>query len=128
MIPEIGQFALVLATLSAAIVQAVVPLLGIATKTPSWMAMARTAAQSHFVLVAISYFCLTWSFVVNDFSVAYVAQTSNSQLPMIYRLSGVGGGHEGSILLWIFILAVWTFAVSVFNRAVPADLHARVLL
>ncbi len=126
MIPELGQFALVLA-LSAAIVQFAVPLIGLATRTPAWIGMARSAAQTQFMLVALSYACLTYSFITHDFSVSYVAQTSNTQLPLIYRISGVWGGHEGSILLWVFVLAAWTYAVAIFNRAVPADLHARVL-
>ena len=126
MIPEFGQLALIVA-LGAALVQCSIPLLGVATGRRSWMAMAKSAAEVQFVGVLIAYAILTYSFIVHDFSVSYVANTSNTQLPLIYRISGVWGGHEGSILLWIFILSTWTFLVAVFNRSVPLVLHTRVL-
>ncbi len=126
MIPELGQLALIVA-LGAALVQCSIPLLGVATGRQSWMSMAKSAAEVQFVGVLIAYGVLTYSFIVHDFSVSYVANTSNTQLPLVYRISGVWGGHEGSILLWILILSAWTFLVAVLNRSVPLVLHTRVL-
>lgn len=126
MIPEIGHFALVLA-LCVAVVQAVIPLWGSLSGRASWVALGVPSAQLQAVLVAISYACLTYGFLVHDFSVLYVANTSNSELPLIYRISGVWGAHEGSLLLWALILSVWTFAVSIFSRGVPTAMLARVL-
>ncbi len=126
MIPEFGQFALIVA-LGAALVQCSIPLLGVSTGRQSWMAMAKSAAEVQFLGVLIAYGILTYSFITHDFSVSYVAQTSNTQLPLVYRISGVWGGHEGSILLWILILSTWSFLVAVFNRSVPLVLHTRVL-
>jgi len=126
MIPELGQFALILA-LCTAVVLAVVPLAGTITGHTGWMAMARPAAGAQAFFVSLAYACLTWSFVTHDFSVLYVANTSNTSLPLIYRLSGVWGGHEGSILFWCFISALWTAAVAVFSRSLPQVLLARVL-
>jgi cytochrome c-type biogenesis protein CcmF len=91
------------------------------------MAVARPAAQGQFVFVAIAFGCLTYAFVTNDFSVSYVASNSNSKLPLEYRVAGVWGGHEGSLLLWVLMLTLWTTAVSVFSRRLPADMVARVL-
>ena len=126
MIPELGQLALILA-LIAALVQGTVPLVGVAVGNTAWMGVASRAAKAQFFLVALSYACLTWSFIAHDFSVAYVAHTSNTLLPLIYRISGVWGGHEGSILLWILTLSAWTFAVAIFNRQVSLVLLTRVL-
>ncbi|MGB0864987.1 MAG: heme lyase CcmF/NrfE family subunit [Granulosicoccaceae bacterium] len=126
MIPEIGHFALVLA-LSVTVVQAVIPLWGSLSGRANWVALAPTAAQLQALLVALSYGCLTYSFIVHDFSVLYVANTSNTELPLIYRISGVWGAHEGSLLLWALILSVWTFAVSIFSRGIPSVMLARVL-
>lgn len=126
MIPELGQFALILA-LCTAVVLAVVPLIGSMTGHTGWMGIARPAAGAQAFLVSLSYACLTWAFISNDFSVLYVAQTSNSGLPLIYKISGVWGGHEGSILFWCFISALWTGAVAVFSRALPQVLLSRVL-
>ncbi|MBX2884598.1 MAG: heme lyase CcmF/NrfE family subunit [Granulosicoccus sp.] len=126
MTPEIGQFALVIA-LCCAIVQSIVPLVGSASGNRRWMLCARPAAQAQTLFVAVSYAILTYSFIINDFSVLYVANTSNTTLPMIYRISGVWGGHEGSVLLWVLILALWTLAVTAFNRSIPLVLQARVL-
>ena len=126
MIPEFGQFALIVA-LGAALVQCSIPLLGVATGRQSWMSMAKSAAEVQFLGVLIAYAVLTYSFITHDFSIKYVAQNSNTQLPLMYRISGVWGGHEGSILFWIFILSTWTFLVAVFNRSVPLVLHTRVL-
>ncbi|MDR2001000.1 MAG: heme lyase CcmF/NrfE family subunit, partial [Zoogloeaceae bacterium] len=126
MIPELGHFALILALL-VALVLGTLPLVGAERGNATWVALARPAAQAHFLLVAIAFGCLSWAFYVNDFSVLYVAQHSNSLLPVMYRLSAVWGGHEGSLLLWVFMLAVWIIAVSFFSRQLPEAMVARVL-
>jgi len=126
MIPELGHFALILALCTAVILFAV-PLIGSFTGHSGWMDMAKPAAGAHAFLISLSYACLTWAFISNDFSVLYVANTSNSGLPLVYKISGVWGGHEGSILFWCFISAIWTGAVAVFSRSLPQVLLARVL-
>jgi len=126
MIPEIGHFALILA-LCLAITQAFFPLAGAATGKVRWMAMAKPAAQGQFIFLLISFICLTYAFIVNDFSVAYVAKNSNTLLPIQYRISAVWGSHEGSLLLWGLILGVWTFAVTIFSKHLPQNMLARVL-
>jgi len=126
MIPELGLFALILA-LCVSIVQGIVPIAGAQLGYRSWIAIARPAAQAQFVFVALAFGCLVYTFVVNDFSVRYVAMQSNSLLPMMYRISAVWGGHEGSMLLWVLILGVWSIAVSVFSKNLPDDMVARVL-
>jgi cytochrome c-type biogenesis protein CcmF len=126
MIPELGQFALALA-LALALVQAFFPIAGAQRGNAAWMALARPAAQTQALLVALAFGCLTYSFVANDFSVAYVVQHSNSALPLHYRIAGVWGGHEGSLLLWTLMLGVWMTAVSFFSRHLPEDMTARVL-
>mgnify|MGYP002628958234 CR=1 FL=1 len=126
MIPELGQFALILALLLA-VAQGTLPLVGAARRIPSWMNLARPAAQGQFVFVAIAFGCLTYSFVTNDFSVLNVASNSNSTLPLQYRIAATWGSHEGSLLLWVLMLSVWTMAVSVFSSHLPDDILARVL-
>ncbi len=126
MIPELGQFALVLALLLA-LAQGTLPLAGAVRGNASWMRLARPAAQGQFVFIAIAFGCLTYAFVQNDFSVLYVASNSNSALPLQYRIAGVWGGHEGSLLLWVLMLSLWTMAVSVFSNHLPQDIIARVL-
>src|SRR5690242_11684566 len=126
MIPELGQFALALA-LALALVQAFFPIAGAARGNAAWMALARPAAQAQALLVAFAFGCLTFSFINNDFSVAYVSQHSNSALPLHYRIAGVWGGHEGSLLLWTLMLGVWMTAVSVFSGQLPEEMTARVL-
>ncbi len=126
MIPEIGQFALVVA-FCIAITQAVVPLAGASLGVQRWVAVAVPAALAQLLFVALSYACLTWAFLQNDFSVLYVARNSNSELPLIYRISGVWGAHEGSLLLWALVLSVWTGAVALFTSSVPRIMRARVL-
>ncbi|MBU3904240.1 MAG: c-type cytochrome biogenesis protein CcmF, partial [Gammaproteobacteria bacterium] len=126
MIPEIGSFALVVA-LFIAIVQGVLPILGAARGNEVFMGTARTLATGQFVFVGIAIACLTYSFIINDFSVLYVAQHSNSQLPVVYRVAAVWGGHEGSLLLWAFILTLWTVAVAAFSKHLPLEMVARVL-
>ena len=126
MIPEIGQFALILALLLA-LIQGVLPIAGAARGNAAWMAVARPAAQGQFTFVAIAFACLAWSFVQNDFSVLNVATNSNSQLPVLYRFAATWGSHEGSLLLWVLMLNVWTVAVTVFSHHLPAPLVARVV-
>jgi cytochrome c-type biogenesis protein CcmF len=126
MAPELGNFALIL-TLCIALAQGILPLIGAARGNAAWMAVARPAAQGQLLFVAFAFGCLTYAFVTNDFSVAYVAQHSNSRLPLEYRVAAVWGGHEGSLLLWTLILAVWMFAVSIFSRTLPEAMVARVL-
>jgi cytochrome c-type biogenesis protein CcmF len=126
MIPEIGNFALILAMLLA-LIQGTLPIIGAARGIPSWIALARPVVQGQFVFVAIAFFCLAYSFVNNDFSVMNVAQNSNSKLPLEYRFAATWGSHEGSLLLWVLMLATWSVAVSVFSRRLPDDMVARVL-
>jgi cytochrome c-type biogenesis protein CcmF len=126
MIPELGHFALMLA-LCIALVQGVVPLVGAARNDARLMALARPAAQGQFVFVALAFGCLAWSFVHNDFSVVNVAANSNSSLPVQYRFAATWGSHEGSLLLWVFMLSLWMTAVSVFSRHLPQPVVARIL-
>ncbi|MBL4671322.1 MAG: cytochrome c biogenesis protein CcsA, partial [Arenicella sp.] len=126
MLGELGNFCLVLA-LCVAIVQSIVPLAGTYFNRQSWMAFSRSAAYTQWLLVVASYGILTYAFYLNDFSIEYVARTSNLAQPLIYRLSGVWGGHEGSLLLWILMLSSWTALVARFSRGIPRDMVARVL-
>ncbi len=126
MIPELGMFALILALLLSA-AQAFFGLVGPWLGKPGWSAVARPAVAGQFVFVAMSFGCLVYSFVVNDFSVLYVANNSNTQLPLFYRITAVWGAHEGSLLLWILILSVWNLAVAAFSRGLPATFSSRVL-
>src|SRR6266581_3658323 len=126
MIPEIGQFALILA-LMLALVQATLPLIGAARGIPQLVSVARPAAQAQFLFVATAFCCLAYSFITNDFSVLNVATNSNSQLPLHYRLAATWGSHEGSLLLWTLMLGVWTAAVTLFSRHLPEETIARVL-
>lgn len=126
MIPEFGHYALILA-LCIAILQGILPLVGAHQGRREWLILARPAAQTVFFLLAISFAILTWSFYVNDFSVLYVAEHSNSQLPLMYRLGAVWGGHEGSLLLWVFLLATWTFLVAQLSKALDEFMVARVI-
>jgi cytochrome c-type biogenesis protein CcmF len=126
MIPELGHFSLIVALLLAAL-QGTLPIAGAARGRRDWMALARPAAQAQFALVALAFACLAWSFLSGDFSVANVAANSNSQLPAHYRLAAAWGSHEGSLLLWVLMLAAWTLAVSLFSRRLPEEFVARVL-
>jgi len=125
-LPELGHYALILALL-VAVTQAVLPVMGYRRGDTRLMAVGTSAAQVQFALVLLAYAVLTLCFVEGDFSVAYVASNSHTDLPLIYRITAVWGAHEGSLLLWILMLAGWTFAVSLFNRRLPADLVALVL-
>jgi cytochrome c-type biogenesis protein CcmF len=126
MIPEIGQFALVIALLLA-LTQATLPLIGASRGNRTWIALAKPAGQAQFLFVTIAFGCLGYSFITNDFSVLNVATNSNSQLPLHYRLAATWGSHEGSLLLWTLMLALWTVAVSLFSRHLPDEMVARVL-
>ena len=126
MIPELAHFALIL-TLFVALPQGVLALRGAALDRADWIAIARPAAQIQFLLVSFSLAALVWSFVAKDYSVAYVAYNSNSQLPLFYRIAATWGGHEGSLLLWMFMQTGWACAVSLFSRQLPDTMVARVL-
>ena len=126
MIPEIGNFALVIA-LVLALMQGVLPIWGATRDNPVLMGTARPLVFGQFFFLAIAFICLVLSFLSNDFSVLYVAQHSNSQLPTQYRIAAVWGGHEGSLLLWAFILSSWTLAVAIFSKHLPGEMVARVL-
>jgi len=110
-----------------ALAQGVLPIAGAALGNASWMGVARPAARGQFAFVSIAFVCLGWSFASNDFSVLNVATNSNSQLPLQYRIAATWGSHEGSILLWSLMLALWTAAVTVFSRHLPEVVVARVL-
>ena len=126
MIPELGHFALILA-LCVAVTQGVMPLVGAQRGLPGWIGLARPAALTLALLLLGAFGCLTAAFVLNDFSVAYVAQHSNTRLPLAYRIAGVWGGHEGSLLLWVLMLGLWGLAVAVFSRRLPDVMVARVV-
>ncbi|MHB1300195.1 MAG: heme lyase CcmF/NrfE family subunit [Burkholderiales bacterium] len=126
MIPEIGHFSLILALLLA-LIQGIVPIYGAQKGIASLTNIAKPVAQGQFVFVAIAFGCLVYSLINNDFSVLYVAEHSNSQLPLHYRIAAEWGGHEGSLLLWVTILGIWSIAVTVFSRHLPDEMIARVL-
>ncbi|WP_075184640.1 heme lyase CcmF/NrfE family subunit [Teredinibacter haidensis] len=126
MIPEFGQLSLIIAFLLA-LCLSIIPLVGSFNGRLVWMASARSLTAGLFVFITIALAILAWSFYVDDFSVAYVARHSNQVLPTQYKISAVWGGHEGSLLLWVFILAGWTLAVSLFSSRLPIDILARVL-
>src|SRR5689334_2382162 len=126
MVPEIGQFALIVALLLA-ITQATLPMIGAWRGNRPWIALAAPAGQAQFIFVTIAFCCLGYSFITNDFSVLNVATNSNSQLPLHYRLAATWGSHEGSLLLWTLMLGLWTVAVSLFSRHLPDEMVARVL-
>ena len=126
MIPEIGHYALILA-LFLAITQGILPLLGANRNNVVLMAVARPAVFAQFGFLIFGFGCLVYAFVTNDFTVQYVAQHSNSQLPVWYRISALWAGHEGSMLLWIVLLAGWQTAVALFSQSLPQRSMARVL-
>ncbi|HZP65413.1 MAG TPA: heme lyase CcmF/NrfE family subunit [Rudaea sp.] len=126
MLPELGQFALILALLLA-FVQCALPIYGAWRGNETLIAIARPAVAGQAVFVVLAFGVLTHAFLVQDFSVAYVAQNSNLALPWYYRFSAVWGAHEGSLLLWILILNVWSVAVAALSRRLPEALMARVL-
>jgi len=126
MIPELGNFALILAAL-VALILGTLPLLGAHQNRMAWVAVARPATSALALLVTFSFACLAHAFVNNDFSVVYVAQHSNSLLPLEYRVAAVWGGHEGSLLLWMLMLTWWAFAVRMLSSQLPENMVARVL-
>jgi cytochrome c-type biogenesis protein CcmF len=126
MIVELGHFALILA-LMVALVQATLPLWGAQRGDPRLMALAGPAAGAQLLLVGASFAALTWAFVVSDFSLAVVVGNSHTAKPMLYKVSGVWGNHEGSLLLWVLILALYGAAVAGFGGNLPVRLRARVL-
>ena len=126
MIPELGQFSLVLAAVLSVLL-GVLPLWGTLRPNPTLQALARPLALLQFVLVALSFACLAYAFLNNDFSVKYVANHSNSLLPKPYQFAAVWGGHEGSLLLWMLMLTGWAAAVALFSQTLPLVMVARVL-
>ena len=119
MIPELGQFALALA-LGLALVQSIVPMMGAARGNLVWMRSAQSTALGQLVFVAVAFGALMWAFVVSDFTVKNVADNSNSLKPMIFKVAATWGSHEGSLLLWTLILAL-------FGANIPHALRARTL-
>ncbi|MDB4279374.1 heme lyase CcmF/NrfE family subunit [Paraglaciecola sp.] len=126
MLAELGNFALVLA-LMMGILLSIYPMWGAYKNHTQMMAMAKPLAIGMFVFTAFAYGCLTHGFMTDDFSLAYVANTSNSTLPIYYKITAVWGGHEGSFLLWVLIFSIWTVAVALFSQAIPIKMVARVL-
>ena len=126
MVVELGHYALILALLLAC-AQAFFGLAGPALRRERWIAATTSAACGQFVFIALAVGTLVHAFIVNDFSVRYVAENSNSALPLFYRVTALWGAHEGSMLLWILVLAIWTMAVVARVRYLPAAFGARVL-
>ena len=126
MTPELGHAALIIA-LFFAIAQAAVPMVGSFTGHRSWMQLGHSLALGQFVFIALSFACLANAFLLDDFSLAYVANNSNTLLPDRFKFSAVWGAHEGSLLLWALILAGWSAAVALRSRDLPLQLSARVL-
>ena len=126
MIPEIGHFALILA-LCLAVIQSAVPLVGAHKRISSWVEVAAPAALGQTLFITISFICLTYAFLTDDFSVGYTARQSNTELPDMYKISAVWGGHEGSLLMWVWFLAIWTSAVAIFSRSMPLVVKGRVI-
>ena len=126
MIAELGHFLLILA-LATALYQFIVPQLGAARNDQSLMQSAIPAALSQCLLIAASFACLTWTYLVSDFSVVNVAANSHSQKPLLYKFTGVWGNHEGSMLLWVLILSLFGASVALFGLNLPLRLKARVL-
>ncbi len=126
MIPELGHFALILALVLTA-AQAVFGLVGAHRQDLRWQAAVRPAVAGQFVLTTTAMAALIWAFVNFDFSVLYVASNSNSALPTFYRVAALWGAHEGSLLLWAWILSLWTLAVAVFSRNLPVSFASRVM-
>jgi len=126
MIAELGHFALILA-LVLSLVQAVVPMVGAHRNRLALMGVGRPAARGQFVMLLLAYACLTWAFIQSDFSVRLVAVNSHTDTPLIYKITGVWGNHEGSLLLWALALSGWTLAVTLFSRHLPEAFMARVV-
>lgn len=126
MLPELGHYCLIVA-LSLALLQASLPMWASFTLNGPLLQLAKSTSYGQLFFIALSFLTLAYAFISNDFSVAYVAQNSNSHLPTIYRFCATWGAHEGSLLLWVFILSIWTALVSRFSQNVPLLMTARVL-
>ena len=126
MLTELGHFALILA-FAVAIVQATLPLIGAWRRDAGWMAMAEPAATTQFLLIAFSFGALMWAFIVSDFSLQLVVLNSHSAKPLIYKISGTWGNHEGSMLLWVLIVALFGAMAAWFGGNLPPTMRARVL-
>ena len=126
MMPEIGTFLLCLA-LGLALLLSIYPLWGAARQDARLMMLARPLTWGMFLAIAAAFMVLVHAFVVNDFTVAYVATNSNTLLPVYYRVAATWGAHEGSLLLWVLLLSSWSLAVAIFSREMPRDALARVL-
>lgn len=126
MIPELGHFAIILA-LNCALIVALLPTIGIRFTIKGWMSLVKPLTHLHLFLIAVGFICLSYSFIQHDFSVAYVARNSNSHLPLLYCISGVWGAHEGSLLLWVFCLAIWMSLVAYFNRQLDKLMMVHIL-
>jgi cytochrome c-type biogenesis protein CcmF len=126
MITELGHFALILA-FGIAVVQMIVPLIGAHKGWRSWMVVGDPAAISQLILVGFSFAALTWAFMSSDFSLKLVFENSHSAKPMLYKIAGTWGNHEGSMLLWLLILTLFGAAAALFGGNLPATLKARVL-
>ncbi len=123
---ELGSFALLAAGVLA-LLQALIPLWGVQRRQVYWQMLAPSLALAQMLALLVSFACLMTAFLTNDFSLIYVAEHSNSLLPWYYQMSAVWGGHEGSLLLWVLILSLWSGGVAVLGRALPLDMLARVL-
>ena len=126
MIAELGNYALAL-SLAIAVLLAIFPLWGAEKGNAQLMALARPMTYGLFIVLSVSFGALFYLFAVNDFSVQYVVNNSNTTLPIYYRLSAVWGSHEGSLLLWIWLLSLWSAAVALFSKRLPQEAAARVL-
>jgi cytochrome c-type biogenesis protein CcmF len=126
MIPELGHLSLVIA-LCIAVAQSVFPLLGAQTNNKAWITMAKPAAFGQLLFLIIAFICLGYAFLHDDFSVLYVANNSNTALPTMFKVAAIWGAHEGSLLLWSLILAIWTAAVALFSKSLPEEMVARVI-
>ena len=126
MIPEIGHFALILA-LCVTLVQSTLPLIGASRRDPIWLGIAPASACAGFILISVAFAALIWCHVTSDFSLLNVIENSHTEKPLLYKIAGVWGNHEGSMILWIFILALYGMTVAIFGRNLPPDLRARAL-
>ncbi len=126
MVPEFGQFALILA-FCLSVLLATLPIIGAARDNALWMSLARPLTAGVFVFLSVCLVVLGYAFVTDDFSVQFVANHSNTLLPLQYKITAIWGGHEGSFLFWTFMLSFWMLMVSIFSRSLPMDFVARVL-
>ena len=126
MIAELGHYALIF-SLVTSVLLGVIPILSAHRHFILGMSFAKPLTVAGFIFIFISFLCLAWSFYVNDFSVLYVAQNSNTELPLMYRLGAVWGAHEGSLLLWVLFLSLWSIAVCLFSRSLELEFLSRVL-